>query len=251
MRGGTIAVLLALAAFGPRLHAQVEDVGVNQRFRAILNGAFAPTSLSYNETRSFTEFAEPGTLDASYKDDPGPGLDLGLQYNFTRHLGVLLGFSRVNRSGGGTFAASLPHPLFFNQHRKVDGSLDGYDYTESAGHLDLVAIRASGAFEFAVFAGATKFSVKTDVVERLQYSHSYPYDSVTVTGTPKKRFSQSPMGFNVGGRLDYGLGRAKRVGLGLQLRYSRASVEIVPAEGSTLKFDAGGLQLGVGARLFF
>lgn len=251
MRGPTLAVLLALLAPGPRLFAQVEDVGAGKRFRAILNGAFAPTSLSYDETRRFTEFAEPGTLDASYKDDPAPGLDLGLQYNFTKHLGVLAGFSRVSRSGGGTFSASLPHPLYFNQHRKVDGSLEGYDYMESAGHLDFVASRSSGAFELAVFAGATRFSVKTDVVDRLQYSHTYPYDSVTVTGTPKKRFSQSPKGFNVGGRLDYGLGRAKRVGLGLQLRYSRASVEIAPTEGNSIKFKAGGLQLGVGARLFF
>lgn len=251
MRGLTLAVLLALLAPGPRLFAQVEDVGAGKRFRAILNGAFAPTSLSYSETRSFTEFAEPGTLAASYKDDPAPGLDLGLQYNFTKHLGVLAGFSRVSRSGGGSFSASLPHPLFFNQHRKADGSLEGYEYVESAGHLDLVASRASGAFEFAIFAGATRFSVKTDVVDRLQYSHSYPYDSVTVTGTPKKRFSQSPTGFNVGGRLDYGLGRAKRVGVGLQLRYSRASVEIAPTEGNSFKFDAGGLQVGLGARLFF
>ncbi|MGH2626697.1 MAG: hypothetical protein ACRDHY_08620, partial [Anaerolineales bacterium] len=137
MRGPTLAVLLALLAPGPRLLAQVEDVGANKRFRAILNGAFAPTSLSYNETRKLTEFAEAGTLEASYKDDPGPGLDLGLQYNFTKHLGVLIGFSRVSRSGGGRYAASLPHPLYFNQHRKVDGSLAGYDYRESAAHLDL------------------------------------------------------------------------------------------------------------------
>lgn len=251
MRAPTLAVLLALLAPGPRLFAQVEDVGAGKRFRAILNGAFAPASLSYNETRKFTEFAEPGTLDASYKDDPAPAFDLGLQYNVTKHLGVLAGFSRVSRSGGGSYAASLPHPLFFDQHRKVDGSLEGYDYMESAGHLDVVASRASGAFEFAVFAGATLFSVKTDVVDRLQYTHTYPYDSVTVTGTPKKRFSRSPKGFNVGGRLDYGLGRAKRVGVGLQLRYSRASVEIAPTEGHTVKFDAGGLQLGLGARLFF
>jgi hypothetical protein len=251
MRAPALLVLPLLLLPASLLEAQSEDAGAGRRFRAVLNGAFAPGSLAFDESRRFTEFAETATLDASYKDDAGPGLDVGLQFNFTRNLGVLAGLSKLNRSGGGTFNASLPHPFFFNQFRRAEGRFDGFDYLETALHLDLVASRARGPLEFAVFAGATRFNVKTDLVDTLQYSHSYPYDSVTITGVPKKRHSQTPTGFNVGGRVDYALGRAKRVGLGLQLRYSRASAEFAPAEGSSVKLDVGGLQLGVGARLFF
>jgi hypothetical protein len=251
MRARALVFFAAALLPAPLLQAQTEDVGAGQRFRAVLNGAFAPASLSFQESRRFTEFAETGTLDASYKDDAGPGLDLGLQYNFAGRVGVMAGLSKFSRSGGGSFTATLPHPLYFNQLRRAEGNFDGYDYLETALHLDLVASKAKGAIEFVVFAGATRFDVKTDVVDTLQYSHSYPYDSVTITSVPKKRQSQSPTGFNVGGRLDYGLGRAKRVGLGLQVRYSRASVQLAPVEGSSIKLDVGGLHVGLGARLFF
>ena len=246
-------LLLSAAALLPAapLRAQSEDVGAGKRFRLVLNGAFAPSPLSYDEARRFTEFAETGTLDASYEDDAGKGVDLGVQFNFTKNLGVLAGLSKVSRTGGGTFQAALPHPFFFNQFRRAEGSFDGYDYSETAIHLDLAASKAKGALEFVGFAGVTLFDVKTDIVDTVQYSHSYPYDSVTITGAPKRRESLSPTGFNVGARIDYGIGRSKHAGIGLQLRYSKASAEIVPAPGSSIKFDVGGLQLGLGARLFF
>jgi hypothetical protein len=246
-----LAVSACLLASAPPVFAQVEDAGAGKRFRAIVNGAFAPAALKFAESRLFTEFAEQATLDARYDEKAGPGFDLGLQYNVGKRFGVLAGVSRMSRSGSGSFAAVLPHPLYFNQLRKAEGRLEGLHYSETAGHLDLVGSARSGPFELAVFGGATLFSVKTDVVDKLEYSHSYPYDSVTITGVPKQRVSRSPKGWNVGGRADYALGRERRFGVGLQLRYSEASVAIAPSEGNSFKFNAGGLQLAAGARFFF
>jgi opacity protein-like surface antigen len=246
---------LALVAFlfvsASPLEAQVDDSFAGKRFRVILNGAFAAAPLEYTESRQFREFAETGTLEASYKEDPGAGLDLGVQYNVMSHLGVSASFSVAKRNGGVSYSAGLPHPLYLNRARQASGDADGFEYQENAGHLDLVARASFGAFEGSAFAGVTRFSVKTDLVDSVQYSHSYPYDSVTITAVPKKTFSNSPTGFNVGGRLDYGLGRNKHFGVGVQLRFSRARVVLAPTEGNGVAFDAGGLQLAAGARLFF
>src|SRR6185503_7459926 len=56
MRARALLLLSAatLLPAGP-LQAQSEDVGAGKRFRLVLNGAFAPSSLSYDEARKFTE----------------------------------------------------------------------------------------------------------------------------------------------------------------------------------------------------
>ena len=61
----------------------------------------------------------------------------------------------------------------------------------------------------------------------------------------------SPTGFNVGGRLDYRFGHSGRFGLGVQLRYSSAKAKLKASETGTVNVDAGGLQAGAGARLYF
>jgi hypothetical protein len=246
-----IGTLLLIGAGATRSNAQTEDLLADKKFRLVLNGAFGTRTLDFSESRKFTEFLEQTTLEAQYQEKPGLGFDVGVQYNVVRHFGVLAGFSAVSGDGSGSYSAALPHPLYFNQPRRVSGSIDGLKYKETAGHLDLVATGASGHFEFAVFAGATFFNVQVDLAEAIHYTQSYPYDSVTITGVPAKNFTDSPIGFNVGGRLDYGLGRARRFGLGAQVRFSRATVKLAPTESNSLTFDAGGVQASAGIRVAF
>jgi hypothetical protein len=238
-----------LAASPGRLFAQSDDPWAASRFRFLVNGAFEPASLDYSEQRKFTEFVEESRIDAQYKDKAGPGFDLGLQFNFNRRVGVSASYSLVSRKGTGTYAADLPHPLYFNQFRKVSGNLSGLEYRENAGHLDLVGNLGSGKLGLAVFAGATLFSVQADLVDTIQYTHTYPYDAVTITGVPTKKVKDSPVGFNAGVRFDYKLG--KTFGLGAQVRFSRATVKLVPTQGNSLDFEAGGLQAGAGLRVAF
>ena len=250
-RRAALAIAALLAAEANQAHAQTEDVLADKKFRLVLNGAFGTRTLDFSESRKFTEFVEQTTLEARYQDKPGPGFDVGVQYNVVRHFGVLASFSAMSGDGSASYSAALPHPLYFNQPRRVSGSIDGLKYKEAGGHLDLVGSGASGALEFAAFAGATFFNVQVDLAEAIHYTQSYPYDSVTITGVPAKQFSDSPIGFNVGGRLDYGFGQARRFGVGVQARFSRASVKLVPSEGNSLTFDVGGIQLGAGLRVAF
>lgn len=236
------AVTLTVLALAPA--ARAED-----HFKLFLNGSFALGSIDYTASRTLTQFVEDGSLDSQYKADSAVGFEGGLQYLFNEHLGVQAAVSGVSRDTGGSFTASLPHPLYFNQPRSAAGDLTGLSYKETTIHLDLVYAGRSGPVEVSVFAGASFFKVKSDLVQNVVYDQSYPYDTVTVTGTPTENLSDSPVGFNAGAALDYRIG--DHFGLGGQLRFSRATATLNPQAGSPVSIDAGGLQASVGVRAFF
>jgi hypothetical protein len=219
------------------------------RARVFVNGALGVTSLDFSEARRYTLFAEESTLNAAYEAKSGLGFEAGVQYRFLRHLGVAVSFATADRDESVSIETGLPHPLYFDRPRPLTGNADGYSHKETALHFDLVYAARSGSLELAVFAGGSRIKVETSVVERIDFAHSYPFDSATLNGLPAKSVEDSPFGFNLGGSVDYVLG--ENFGLGLQARFSRASAKLVPAEGASLEIDAGGLQLAAGVRVFF
>ena len=238
------AMALAAMLCAPALQAQ-------DRVRLIANGAFNPTKASFSETRSFTEFAETATVRADYQTKSAFAADVGVQVQLVNKLGAFVAYSSTSRDETGRFEASLPHPLYLSRPRSLDGDLTGYGYKEQALHLDLAYGEGRGHWDYALFAGLSRFSVQADLLDRVRYTQSYPYDSVTLGSAPARSVKDSPMGFNLGGRLDYRFGPSRRFGLGALLRFSRATGKLEATETSTLEVDAGGLQAGIGARLYF
>jgi hypothetical protein len=225
---------------------------VPDRFRLVLNASFWPTKTSYSDSRTFTEYAEQTSIRTSYEASTGLGPDVALQVSLFRGLGVLVGYSHASRDVTGHVDVSRPHPLYLNRHRSASSEISGYGLTEGAVHLDLAYARAVGHLDWALFAGATLFQVEADLLDRPTYDDVYPYDELAITGTPKTTVEESPTGFNVGGRLDYRFGQARRFGAGVQVLYSRASVKLKAEEAATdASFDAGGLSVGAGLRVYF
>jgi opacity protein-like surface antigen len=218
-------------------------------FRLDVGGAFGASGLDFTEDRAIRQFAEEGRIRTDYASDPGPGFEGGLLVRVTRHLGVWLGGSRVQRDGAASFQASIPHPLYFDRDREVSGDLPGLGQSETAIHFDVVYSATRGRLDLHLFAGPTRMTVDADVLQDVQFSQTYPYDTLTVTGTPAQSVSASAFGFNVGAGVDYRLGQS--FGLGAQVRFSRAKTELAAAPGSTIAIDGGGLQVGLGARVFF
>lgn len=216
--------------------------------RIFLNGLYNVSSLEYSDSRTFTEFTEQGTLDTAYAAKAAFGFEGGLQYDFIKHLGLAASFASVNRDASGAYSASLPHPLYLDRPRAVSGEASGLEYKETVVHSDVVVGGRSGSLRFGVFAGASFFNVKADLLERVQYDQTYPYDTVTVTGTPHQKAEDSPIGWNAGASLDYALGA--HFGLGVQGRYSRAKAELTGGQ-NTVKVDAGGLDVAFGVRIYF
>lgn len=243
MRGRPVlAVAVLLGA--PFLHA-------GERVRVVLNGAISPTTRSFDETRTFTEFLETATVRAEYETDSTFSPDLGAQVQVFGRLGVFVAFTSARRDETGRFSASLPHPLYLDRPRSLEGDLSGYAYEERAFHLDLAYGAARGRLDYALFAGVSLFSVELDLVDSVRYDHAYPYDGVTLREAPPRATKSNPTGFNVGGRLDYRFGKVGHFGLGVQLRFTAATARPGAPAASGLEVDVGGLHAGGGARLYF
>jgi opacity protein-like surface antigen len=91
--------------------------------------------------------------------------------------------------------------------------------------------------------------VRAELVQRVDYTQAYPFDTVTVTGTPLAETSNHAFGFNVGAGLDWRV--ARHVAIGTQLRFSRATVSLEPTAEDHVEIDAGGVALTGGLRLDF
>jgi opacity protein-like surface antigen len=218
-------------------------------FTLAVQGAFAPQAYDFSGSRTFTEFAEEGRIDTDYDSGTGPGFEAGLTWNFKPRLGVALSGGLVTRDSSGTFRASLPHPLFLNQDRQVEDTVEDLELRELTGHLDLVYTGGSGSLDFSVFAGPSYFSVKADLLGQPQYTHAYPYDTVTNVIPASPSSDATGFGFNVGAGVAYRF--SPSVGIGIQGRFSRASIELEPEAGQTVELDAGGLQVAAGLRIYF
>jgi len=222
------------------------------RIRLVLNASFWPTKTSFSDSRTFTEYAEQTTIHTSYEAGSAFGPDAALQVSLFRGLGVLVGYSHVAKDVTGHVDVSRPHPLYLNRNRSASSEISGYGLTEGALHLDLAYARTAGHLDWALFAGATLFQVEADLLGTPTYDDTYPYDELSITATPSTTVKDSPAGFNVGGRLDYRFGRSRRFGAGAQVLYSTASVKLKATPDATeASFDAGGLSVGAGLRVYF
>jgi hypothetical protein len=222
------------------------------RFRLVLNGAAALGTQSYDDVRTPIEYAERASIRTSYETGTGLGFDAALQVSLFRGLGVLAGYSYTTRDATGSVDVSRPHPLYLDRPRSASAELAGYGYSEGALDLDLAFARSAGALDWALFAGVTLFQVQADLLDVPTYEESYPYDELRILSTPARAVEESATGWNVGGRLDYRFGQSRRFGMGVQLRYSSASVALTAGQDATAAtIDAGGLAVGAGVRLYF
>ena len=218
----------------------------------MLDALVLPSSLDYSSVSTPLAYAEASTIRTSYEAGTGFAPGAALQVSLYRGLGLLAGYSRVNRDVTGTVEVSRPHPLYLNRPRTASAELSGYGYSEGALDFDLAYARSAGSIDWALFAGVTLFSVEADLLSAPTFDEQYPYDELTITGAAATAVDESATGFNVGGRLDYRFGAGKRFGLGITARYSSASVGLVAgADAAETTLDLGGLSVGGGVRIYF
>jgi len=248
MRTLASALVVALSCASARADSPAPSA-VPGRFRFSFQGGFVAGSPSFSGTRTFTEFAEQGRIESQYTGDPGPGFEASLAWKFTRRLGVSAAVSFDRRKEAGSFSAMLPHPLYFGVPRRATGDFHGASQRETAVHLDLAFLGGSGRLQWSAFAGPSLIGVKVDLVQQISYTQAYPFDTVTVTGTPFARTSGNAIGFNVGAGLDWQV--ARHAAVGTQVRFSRATASLKPTADDRVDVDGGGAHLTAGVRLDF
>lgn len=212
-------------------------------------GGLAHGSSRFTETRTFTEFAEEGRIESRYEQDPGPGFEVGAGWRFRPRFGLSAAVSVARRKEAGSFTAALPHPLYFGAPRQATGTFEGRAQKETAVHLDLTFAGEARRLQWTVFAGPSLALIDTDLVRSVEYTQAYPYDTVTVTGTPFDVVSGRALGFNVGAGLAWPA--ARHVAIASQIRFSRAQVALEPNADGRVTVSAGGLALAVGLRFDF
>ncbi|HET7294477.1 MAG TPA: hypothetical protein VFM88_18780 [Vicinamibacteria bacterium] len=241
MRAAT--ALLLLWAVAPALAA--DDP---YKVKLLLGGGYEVGTQSFSQTVSLEQFAETATIATAYEAEAAPGIDVGVQFNAFKHVGVAVAGTLYDRDLGGRFEASFPHPFFFDRNREATDSVSG-KMKETAVHASVVAFGHSGSLDFSGWAGVSFFKVEADLLTNVNYSHEYPYDSVTVTSKPVTTASDRPIGFNVGASLDWRF--SKSVGFGVQGRFSQAQAKLSAPNAADTEVDAGGFQVGGGLRIYF
>lgn len=215
------------------------------------NGGYQSSSLSFSDTRRDPWFGETASWTADYEVKSGPAFDAAGGVRVWGPLVARVGYSRFTDTRAAAIVGAIPHPFFFSRDRAIAGEAQGLKQEEQAIHVGaLVLLPLSRMFEISIFGGPSFFRVKRDLVQDVEYSDTYPYDTANFTGTAMGRAENSGLGFHAGADLTYFFSRA--VGIGAIVRFSQARVTLrSPAHSGSLPLDVGGLQAGGGLRFRF
>lgn len=242
--------LLMMALLAPAVTAAQSSTSTTspRRFRVLANVNYNPNERTFEETETFTEFLEQGSLRQSYRGGTGISFEIGGIYSITQSFGVLGSFELASAEHDLMFDVDEPHPLLFDRNRSVSGELSGLDYTEQAVHLDLVYTVDSGSWTIDVFGGATFLFVEAELLDEATTTSAYPFDELELSGTSTVKLDDNPIGVNAGGALTYWL--TSSIGAAFNARYTAATAEL-ERDGGLLELDAGGLRFGGGVRISF
>lgn len=188
---------------------------------------------------------ERAAIDVTYKPSVGIGGGLGLARRLASRFGVLAAVSFGSTSADATAKGTLPHPLYFNAPRDVESRGD-----VSGSHM-IVDLLATGFWQkgsrWTILAGAgpSLVRVSQDVVDGVNVTETFPYDTVTVTGLHTA--SASGTGVGVTGLLDVTRALGPRAGVAAFAQYTVATVSTGDQD-TAVDINAGGLRVGLGLR---
>jgi hypothetical protein len=197
-------------------------------------------SSGFTDTGSEPLHGEQKTWTTNYARETGLELEVGGTGRVWRKLFLGATYSRFHDSRAAEVTAQVPHPFFFNQPRTITGESGELPHDENALHISAAWIFPVGhRLEIGIFAGPSAFYVSRDLVENVEFTEEYPYDTATFTRATADRVNERA--FGVHGGLDVTWLLNPRIGIGGTLRYSRAATDLAGPSGGTASFDAGGL----------
>jgi len=211
-----------------------------------VSGGYQAGSSGFSETFGFQQYLEQASVTTQYPKKDGPTFDVGGGFRVWRNLAAAVAVSSVSRSTDGAVTGSIPHPFHFSTGRAIEGTA-GLTRTETAVHVQAAYVVPAGRrMLVTVSGGPSFFSVKQSLVQSVQYSESYPFDTATLASAPTTSASTSVTGFNAG--LDVGYYFTRSVGVGMMVRYAGATLAL-PSHDATISTKVGGVLAGGGLRL--
>lgn len=222
---------------------------VLQRAFISINAGLQTSSRAFSSTTARTQFVEEGSLSASYSGDDPLVFDASATAGVWRALGIGVAAVYASKPVGGVVTVKAPHPFFFNRPRTVVGSVPDLTRQEIGIHMSASwMLRLTRSTSTSFFGGPSYFKVTQALVTDVSIEETYPFDTASFGGSTTAEVRQDRWGYHVGLDISQRLGR--HIGVGVLARYSRAQLQF-PINSTEVDAKAGGLQLGIGGRLFF
>jgi hypothetical protein len=236
----TVSAATALAQTGAPasgIFGRDDQVFVSVNF----GGQTQPHTLEATATTAV--YGQTATARTTTGIDGGPIFDLSGEYRFMKYagigIGVGAGFSTFGKTGDLSGVASVPHPVFFNQHAEVAIPARDAKRNERSVYLTVVgSYRVTEEIEVAAFIGPSFLHADQELVTGI----AVPPGTQDITTIVEK---QSANGAGVIAGLDVSYFVTDRIGAGGFMRYNGGSVDLPAAE----NVKVGGFQLGVGVRI--
>ncbi len=242
------AVILASAVLLAAVPA-----GAQERFRVSVNAGQQATSTSFSGEQTFQQYLEQGSFTFERSVPKAPFYDAGLAVRLWRGLHAGAAVSIFENTGSGEIAARVPHPLFFNQQRRVTGEIPGVERREVGQHISAGwAIPAAGGIDFVIFGGPSIFTTEQVFVTTLMLAldkEVYPFDTLAFPGVVTEKKRDNVIGYHAG--VDMTWRFTDKVGVGLLVRYGKGTKDFTPTGGAPVEIEVGGLHAGGGLRLIF
>lgn len=206
--------------------------------------------LTRTSTAFAADYAENGSIATNYGKASGGQFGATVIPFLLGPLGVGFGVDYSSHSGSATVDAEIPHPFFFNQDRSASFATSALSGHQIAINIPIVwTLPSYGALKILVFGGPTFFLVKQDVVTDLDFTDTYPFDTVTISDAITEERSGSALGFHVGGDVSYFF--TPTLGVGGGARYSKGTLSFDNDDNAATSGSLGGFQVAGGLRLRF
>jgi hypothetical protein len=236
---------------GSSVPAISQETAVNEepKVHIFVSGLYNPQTFTFTDSRSTPMYEEEATFQGNWTSSTGPAFGLGGTYRILSSLSVGVGFEVLSSDATESFQASLPHPLYFDSDRSIEGGPTSLSYKENAAHFLVSYTRAVGKFVVAISGGPSYFMTKMEVIDTYTHSESYPFDEVTLGSVQLSTFDANGLGFNVGGWIGFRIVDALAVGV--DMRFSQAKPKFTTSAGNEVEVTAGGARVGAGVRILF
>jgi hypothetical protein len=250
MKIHTLALALIVCTATWVSSAEAQQARSAREVQVEVDGTFVTTARSFSDTAAPLIHAEPGQLTAAYDVPRAAAFTIGGHVRVWRQLSAGVSYGQSSRSTSAQITGSLPHPFFFSRNRQIAGDVSNATRKDAT-----VAVHLRAAFPVArqtmlsVFGGPAWIAVTQSIVEQVNFSESYPYDTASFTSASVRNAKHSKAAFQVGTDVTHFFSR--RFGVGGGFRYSAATVNLPSLDSDVLKIKAGGLDVTTGIRLRF
>ena len=249
----TLAALAVVLIGRPAVGQVSSRQGGIVRNRVVLhvNGGLQWGEEAFRRTFGFRAYGEDARFDEAHQSTGGGLLDVGGSWTIWTQLSLGASYTQLSKADSTVLTGRVPHPTSTNAPRTIDPQTLALVHQERATHVFAAwAVPLDEKMTLSLFGGPSFFALTQGVVTGVHLSEigGPPWPEVRVGDVSSGEFKKNGVGVHAG--VDFRYMFTRWLGIGGFVRYSKASVDLVSAEGNR-PLDVGGVQSGGGLRVRF